>query len=75
MVEVTGFNILDSQTLSALALIDNNDHMCIEDIQNIDVVNLHILDNVREKRLVWKKSILLCKNCRLIHPIHHCYLQ
>ena len=61
MVEVTGFNILDSQILGAVVLIDSNGRICTEDIWNIDVIDLHILDNAKEKRLAWKKLILLYK--------------
>ena len=32
IVEVTSFNILDNQIFSALALIDSNGHIYIEDI-------------------------------------------
>ena len=52
MVEVTDFNVLsDSQTLSVPELVDSNDHICIVDICNIDVVDQCILDNVRGRRL------------------------
>ena len=75
MVEVTGFNILDSQTLGVLVLIDSSDHICIVDIQSIDVIDCCILDNVGGRRLVWRTSILLYKNYCLICLILHCYLQ
>ena len=52
MVEVTGFNFLGNQTLSVLVLIGNSDCICIEDIQNIDVIDLCILDNVEGKKSV-----------------------
>ena len=52
MVEVTGFNFLDSWTLGVPVLVGSSDHICIEDIQNIDVVDRCILDNVEGMRLV-----------------------
>ena len=68
MVEVTSFNVLpDSQTLDVLELIDSNDRICIVDICNIDVVNQCILDNVRGRRLAWKRSTPQCKSCCLVH--------
>ena len=47
MVEVTGFNVLDNQTLGALVLICNSGCRYIEDIQNICMFNLCILDNAK----------------------------
>ena len=76
MVEVTSFNVLlNSQTLGVPELVNNNDHICIVDIRNIDVVNQCILDNVRGRRLVWKRLTLQCKSCRFVHLICHCRLQ
>ena len=67
MIEVTGFNVLlDSWILSVLVLVDSNGHICIVDIHSIDVVNWYILDNVGERRLVWKRSTLQCKSCCFI---------
>ena len=75
MVEVTSFNVVDNQTLNALALVGNSDCIYIEGIQSIDVFGLDILDSVEERRLVWRRLILLSKSHHLVclHP-HH-YLQ
>ena len=76
MVEVTGFNVsLDSQTLNVLGLVDSNDRIHIVDIHSIDVVDLCILDNVRGRRLVWRRSTVQCKSCRFVHQVLHHHLQ
>ena len=76
MVEVTSFNVLpDSQILDVPGLIDSNNHICIVDIHNIDVINWCILDNVGGRRLAWKRSTLQCKSCRFVCQFLHCHLQ
>ena len=68
MVEVTNFNVLpDSLILGVLVLVDSNGHMCIVDIHSIDVVDWYILDNVRGRRLVWRKSTLQCRSHCFVH--------
>ena len=74
MVEVTSFKLLDSQILSVPVLIDSSDHMCIVDIQSIDVVDQCILDNVEETKLAWERLTLLYRSCCLSHLVLHHYL-
>ena len=76
MVEVTGFNFfLNSQILSVPELVNSNDHICIVDIQSIDVVDWCILDNVGGRRPVCKRSIPQCKSHRFVCLILHHLLQ
>ena len=75
MVEVTGFNVLDNQTLNVPELVNSNDCIYIVDIQSIDVVNQCILDNVGGRRPAWKRLIPLCKSCHFVHIILHRHLQ
>ena len=76
MVEVTDFNVfLGSQILGVLELVDSNDRICIVDIRSIDVVDQCILDNVRGRRLAWRRSTLQCKSHRFVHRVLHRHLQ
>ena len=75
MVEVTNFNntYQDSQILGVSVLVDSSDRKCTGDIHSTDVIDRCILDNAREKRLVWRRLTLQCKSrrffCRVL--LHH----
>ena len=72
MIEVTSFNVLpNNQILSVPVLVDSNGHICIVDIHSTDVVDLCILDNVGEKRLVWRRLTLQCKSRHFVHRVLH----